>query len=148
MLRAQSRIVVMACALLAACADESREPHGSEPNYTMVFFASGSVSLSKQARQEISDAVSNPTGPLKGTLKADSQKKVCITGHSDNTGPEAANKEFGQRRADAVAKYLVELGVPQQRIVVSSLGSSKPLVVTPPNTPEIANRRVEVVFSC
>jgi len=63
-------------------------------------------------------------------------------------GPEAINKEFGQRRADAVAKYLVELGVPQQRIVTDSLGSSRPLVVTPRNTSEISNRRVEVVFGC
>ena len=44
--------------------------------------------------------------------------------------------------------YLVELGVPQQRIVTASLGSSKPLVVTAPGTPEISNRRVEVVFGC
>ena len=55
------------------------------------------------------------------------------------------NREVAQRRADAVAKYLVELGVPQERIVTSSLGSSKPLVVTAPQTSEISNRRVEIV---
>ena len=32
--------------------------------------------------------------------------------------------------------------------ITESLGSSKPLVVTGPGTPEISNRRVEVVFGC
>ena len=58
--------------------------------------------------------------------------KVCVGGHSDKTGTEPVNREVAQRRADAVTKYLVELGVPQERIVTSSLGSSKPLVVTAP----------------
>jgi peptidoglycan-associated lipoprotein len=81
-------------------------------------------------------------------LKPDSSQKICVIGNSDKSGSEAANKEFGQRRADAVARYLVELGVPEKRIVTSSLGSSKPLVITPPNTPEVANRRAEIVFGC
>jgi len=139
---------VAACILLAACADEATTLRSAEPAYTMVFFASGSTSLSKQARQEVSDFVSNPTGPVAVAMKANPPRRICVTGHSDNAGPEAANREFGQRRADAVAKYLVELGVPQDRIATSTLGSSKPLVVTPPNTSETANRRVEIVVDC
>jgi outer membrane protein OmpA-like peptidoglycan-associated protein len=141
-------IAVVTFAALAACVDDSQALRSSEPSYTMVFFASGSASLSKQARQQLSDAVSDPTPPIKAALQANSKSRICVTGHSDSTGPEAINKEFGQRRADAVAKYLVELGVPQQRIVTDSLGSSRPLVVTPRNTSEISNRRVEVVFGC
>lgn len=139
---------VAAALVLAACAEEPSALRGSEPNYTMVFFASGSTSLGKQARQEISKAVADPTPPVRAVLKPNSAAKICVTGHSDNTGAEPGNKEFGQRRAEAVAKYLVELGVPQRRIVTSSLGSARPLVVTPPNTPEVANRRVEIVFGC
>jgi outer membrane protein OmpA-like peptidoglycan-associated protein len=141
-------IAVATFVSLAACVDDQQALRSSEPSYTMVFFASGSASLSKQARQQISDTVTNPTPPIRAALQADSKSRICVTGHSDNTGPEAVNVEFGQRRADAVAKFLAELGVPQQRIVTSSLGSSKPLVVTPRNTPEISNRRVEVVFGC
>ncbi len=139
---------IAAFAMLTACAEESMALQGSEPNYTMVFFDSGSSSLGKKAKEKISDVVSRPLEPIKIVLKPGSSKKICVTGNSDNTGPEVVNREVGQRRADAVAKYLVELGVPQERLVVRSLGSSKPLVITPPNTPEVTNRRVEIVFGC
>lgn len=133
--------ILAACLLLPACVDDQQTLQSSEPRYTMVFFASGSTTVSKQARQQIMEFVSNPAGPV----KVMSQAKVCVVGHSDNTGPEPQNLAFGQRRAEAVAKVLAELGVPQERIVASSLGSSRPLVVTPPQTSEISNRRVEVV---
>ena len=139
---------VAAIALLAACAEDSTALQGSEPNYAMVFFDSGSSALSKRAKEKIAGVVSTPVEPIKSVLKPNSPKKICVTGNSDNTGSEAVNKEIGQRRADATAKYLVELGVPQERLVVRSLGSSKPIVITPPNTPEVANRRVEIVFGC
>jgi outer membrane protein OmpA-like peptidoglycan-associated protein len=141
MLRRAWPIIVATCAMLAACVDDPQALQSSEPLYTMVFFASDSTALSKRARDQIAGFVANPTGPIKTMPKA----KVCVGGHSDNTGTEPMNREVAQRRANAVAKYLVELGVPQERIVTSSLGSSKPLVVTAPQTPEITNRRVEIV---
>jgi peptidoglycan-associated lipoprotein len=145
MLRRGWPIVVASCALLAACLDDQQALRSSEPLYTMVFFDTDSTALSKRARDQIADFVANPMGPIKTMPKA----KVCVGGHSDKTGTEPVNREVGQRRADAVTKYLVELGVPQARIVTTSLGSSKPLVVTAPQTSEISNRRVEVVVgSC
>ena len=114
----------------------------------MVFFATDSVALNKRAQDQLADTVRNPTPPIKAALQPNSKARICVTGHTDKVGPETINQEVAQRRADAVAKHLVELGVPQQRIVTASLGSSKPLVVTAPGTPEISNRRVEVVFGC
>jgi outer membrane protein OmpA-like peptidoglycan-associated protein len=145
MVRRAWPIVVASCALLAACLDDQQALRSSEPLYTMVFFATDSTTLAKRARDQIADFVANPVGPIKTMPKA----KVCVGGHSDKTGTEPVNREVAQRRADAVTKYLVELGVPQERIVTTSLGSSKPLVVTAPQTSEISNRRVEVVVgSC
>jgi outer membrane protein OmpA-like peptidoglycan-associated protein len=134
--------VAVVCAALAACVDDQQaSPASHEPIYTMVFFASDSTQLSKRGRDQLAGFVANPLGPIKTMPKA----KVCVGGHSDKTGPEPVNVEVAQRRADVVAKYLVEVGVPQQRIVTQSLGSSKPLVITGPGTSEITNRRVEVV---
>ena len=141
-------IVVATCATLAACLDDQQALQTSDPIYTMVFFATDSVSLNKRAQDQLTNTVRDPTPPIKAALQPNSKAKICVTGHTDRVGPETINKEVAQRRADAVAKYLVELGVPQQRIVTASLGSSKPLVVTAPGTPEISNRRVEVVFGC
>lgn len=141
-------IVVATCAVLAACVDDQQALQTSDPIYTMVFFATDSVSLNKRAQDQLTNTIREPTPPIKAALQPNSKAKICVTGHTDRVGPEAINKEVAQRRADAVAKYLVELGVPLQRIVTASLGSSRPLVVTAPGTPEISNRRVEVVFGC
>jgi len=148
MLRRAWPIVVATCATLAACVDDQQALQTSDPIYTMVFFATDSVSLNKRAQDQLTNTVSNPTPPIKAALQPNSRAKICVTGHTDKVGSETINKEVAQRRADAVAKYLVQLGVPQQRIVTESLGSSRPLVVTAPGTPEISNRRVEVVFGC
>lgn len=140
-------IAVAALALLAACEQEQALQSG-DPNYTMVFFATDSVALNKRAQDTLTAAVKEPTPPVRAALQPKSKARICVTGHSDRVGSDAVNVEVAQRRADAVVKYLVGLGVPEQRIVTASLGSSKPLVVTPPGTPEISNRRVEVVFGC
>lgn len=140
-------IAVAALALLAACEQEQALQSG-DPNYTMVFFATDSVALNKRAQDTLTAAVMEPTPPVRAALQPKSKARICVTGHSDRVGSDAVNVEVAQRRADAVVKYLVGLGVPEQRIVTASLGSSKPLVVTPPGTPEISNRRVEVVFGC
>lgn len=141
-------MVVATCMVLAACLDDQQALQTSDPIYTMVFFATDSVSLNKRAQDQLTNTVREPTPPIKAVLQPSSKARICVTGHTDKVGPEAINKEVAQRRADAVAKYLVELGVPEQRIVTASLGSSKPLVVTGPGVPEISNRRVEVVFGC
>jgi outer membrane protein OmpA-like peptidoglycan-associated protein len=141
-------IVIAMCGALAACLDDQQAVQTSDPIYTMVFFATDSVTLNKRAQDQLSHTVNNPTPPIKAALQPNSKAKICVTGHTDKVGPETINKEVGQRRADAVAKYLVGLGVPEQRIVTASLGSSTPLVVTGPGTSEISNRRVEVVFGC
>ena len=141
-------IVIAMCGVLAACLDDQQALQTSDPIYTMVFFATDSVTLNKRAQDQLTNTVKEPTPPIKAALQPNSKAKICVTGHTDKVGPETINKEVARRRADAVAKYLVELGVPQQRIVTESLGSSKPLVVTAPGTSEISNRRVEVVFGC
>jgi peptidoglycan-associated lipoprotein len=141
-------IAVAALATLSACAEPEQALLSGEPNYTMVFFATDSVALNKRAQDTLAAAVREPTPPVRSALQPDARAKICVTGHSDNVGPDAIKVEVGQRRADAAARYLAGLGVPQQRMVVTSVGSSKPLVVTPPGTPEISNRRVEVVFGC
>src|SRR4026207_1392477 len=115
------------CATLAACVDDQQALQTSDPIYTMVFFATDSVSLNKRAQDQLTNTVRDPTPPIRAALQPNSKAKICVTGHTDKVGPETINKEVAQRRADAVAKYLVELGVPQQRIVTESPGSSKPL---------------------
>ena len=54
--------------------------------------------------------------------------QVTIEGHCDERGSSEYNMALGQRRAMAVEKYLVDLGVPKSRFQVVSYGESKPAV--------------------
>ncbi len=53
--------------------------------------------------------------------------KLIIEGHCDERGSEMYNLALGQRRADAVKKFLVNLGVSPDRITTISYGEEKPI---------------------
>ncbi len=68
-----------------------------------------------------------------------------VAGHADKTGAEAGNEQLALRRADVVAKYIVDRGVPREHICVRGKGSRLPLI--PVQGAEPQNRRVEVSLS-
>ena len=53
--------------------------------------------------------------------------KLIIEGHCDERGSEMYNLALGQRRADAVKKFLVNLGINPDRIQTISYGEEKPV---------------------
>lgn len=59
-------------------------------------------------------------------LKRWSGTRISIEGHCDERGTAEYNLGLGERRANAVKTYLVELGVPADRIVVVSKGKESP----------------------
>ena len=54
------------------------------------------------------------------------------------------NEDLGLLRARAIARQLQENGLQALELVVTSHGEGNLLVKTPDNTPEPANRRVEI----
>jgi peptidoglycan-associated lipoprotein len=57
------------------------------------------------------------------------QASVTIEGHCDERGTREYNLALGERRAQAVKKVLVALGVPAARIQTISYGKDRPIVV-------------------
>jgi len=55
-----------------------------------------------------------------------SDKNIVIEGHCDERGTESYNMVLGERRANAVKEYLVDLGVPGDKLEVMSYGKEKP----------------------
>lgn len=134
--------------LLSAGACQSTPPPppapAHEPSAWMVFFDDGSVALKDQQRQTLDQAAK-----WSGTLFASPAPpywQLCLVGHSDNVGSDASNLALSRRRSEVVRAYLVERGLPRDRLAVSAAGSARPLVTTPPNTHEAQNRRVELAF--
>ncbi len=52
---------------------------------------------------------------------------VTIEGHADERGTREYNLALGERRATSVRNYLIALGVPPERISVTSLGKERPV---------------------
>lgn len=51
---------------------------------------------------------------------------VLISGHCDERGTVEYNLALGEKRARAVRDYLVSLGVPASRMLITSYGENKP----------------------
>jgi peptidoglycan-associated lipoprotein len=54
--------------------------------------------------------------------------QITVEGHTDERGSEEYNLALGERRASAVKRYLVDLGVPGDRLQTVSFGEAKPAV--------------------
>ena len=68
---------------------------------------------------------------------------ITISGHADIRGPNALNEKLARARAEAVARALMENGVSEGQILVTSHGEDVP-VISEDNWQE--NRRVEIEY--
>jgi peptidoglycan-associated lipoprotein len=70
-----------------------------------------------------------------------------VEGHADERGTTDYNLALGQRRADAVQRYLASQGVTSSRISTVSYGEEKPLEYGQSESAWAANRRAEILIS-
>jgi peptidoglycan-associated lipoprotein len=68
---------------------------------------------------------------------------VTCEGHTDERGSEEYNLALGERRANSVRRYLLDLGVPSNRLATVSFGEAKPRSVGHDESAWRYNRRVE-----
>jgi OOP family OmpA-OmpF porin len=81
-------------------------------------------------------------------VKTFPEASIEISGHTDSTGSAAVNKQLSQRRAENVARFLVEVGgISASRIIATGYGRERPVASN--ETPEgrAANRRVEILIN-
>lgn len=71
---------------------------------------------------------------------------VRIEGHCDERGTEGYNLALGERRALAVREYLLNLGVPTNRVDTISYGESKPAAIGNTEEAYSKNRRGEFLL--
>ena len=102
----------------------------------LITFRSGSADLTSEGTamaQQIASAM----------LRADkSSQRFSLEGHTDAVGTKANNLPLSQRRASALAAYLVGQGVAPARLETVGYGFDRPLPGLPGTS--AANRRVEV----
>ncbi|HEY3270812.1 MAG TPA: OmpA family protein [Geothrix sp.] len=67
-----------------------------------------------------------------------------VSGHTSSTGSKAVNKALAKRRADAVAKVLVDSGIPAAKVTTVGVGPDKPIANNKTKDGQAKNRRVEI----
>lgn len=103
-----------------------------------IYFDFDAHSLSSKARNSL---VKNAE-----IMKKDSTVTVRIEGHCDERGSDAYNLALGEKRAKTAMKYLVTLGIPEERLSVISYGKEKPLAAGHDEAAWAQNRRDEFVI--
>ena len=70
-------------------------------------------------------------------------EKIRIEGHTDNEGTQEYNQDLSEKRAQAVMEYLIEKGVPAERLSFKGYGFSRPKASNDSEVGKAINRRVE-----
>ncbi len=79
-------------------------------------------------------------------LRENSGSRVVLEGHCDERGTEEYNLALGQRRADAVKAYLMDLGISGSRLSTVSYGEERPFALGSAEEAWSQNRRVHFRF--
>lgn len=98
-------------------------------------------------KADLTDSSKEALDAVAQQLKAENKNVyVEIQGHTDNSGPEAVNLALGEKRAEAVRRYLnMEHGIPLHRMSVISYGESSPVTDNDSKEGRAQNRRVSLV---
>ncbi|WMJ72469.1 OmpA family protein [Cytophagaceae bacterium ABcell3] len=108
---------------------------GSKVVLKNIFFNTGEDVLSSESITELQR--------LARLLLENRQIRIEISGHTDNTGNNDINKQLSEKRAKAVYDYLVENGVPANRMTYQGFGSSQPIDTNETEEGRQNNRRTE-----
>lgn len=80
-------------------------------------------------------------------LKRWTSTRIMVEGHADERGSAEYNLALGDRRATAVRSYLVNLGIPENRITVTSKGKESPFCTESNESCWQQNRRGHFVIT-
>ena len=94
---------------------------------------------------ELKPAMKDAGNEIVGRVNASKgDERLHVIGHTDSTGPEDYNQGLSERRAQAVANWMIEQGIPADRITASGMGESQPVADNSTREGRAMNRRVVV----
>ncbi|WP_436658739.1 OmpA family protein [Acinetobacter sp. P1(2025)] len=73
--------------------------------------------------------------------------QVDIVGHTDSIGTQKYNQRLGQKRADAVKRWLVKQGIGAERILSASKGELEPIASNKTKAGRAKNRRAVITIN-
>jgi OOP family OmpA-OmpF porin len=103
-----------------------------------VLFAFDSDALADQAPGALDQVA--------GSIRAQPAARITVEGHTDDVGTDENNLALSERRAQAVAAYLVQQGIGKDRLTARGYGKSRPAVANDGDEGRRKNRRVEILI--
>ncbi len=100
-----------------------------------IFFETDKSILKPESFPELNRAVK--------FLSSNPNLEIEVAGHTDNVGSDSYNLRLSDNRAKAVATYLIQKGIDQNRIVSKGYGESQPETTNDTEEGRQINRRVE-----
>jgi len=80
-------------------------------------------------------------------MRTNTDLMVSVEGHCDDRGTEAYNIALGERRAESVKKFLVDLGISAHRMNTVSYGEERPIAMGQDEISWAKNRRAQFVIN-
>ena len=140
-------LISFACIALTACATSTKTGQMQGDVYTgtdtveylasgvkdRVFFATNESVLTTAARETLRKQAA--------WLRKNSKITVVLEGHADERGTREYNLALGEKRAQSVKNYLINLGISSDRVSTISYGKERPAVVGSNDGAWAQNRR-------
>ena len=105
----------------------------------IIHFSFDSALLSDQAQQILNHKADY--------LRTNSGVTVTVEGHCDERGTDAYNIALGERRAESVKNFLVDLGINTNRLNTVSYGEERPIAMGQDEASWAKNRRAQFVIN-
>ncbi len=103
-----------------------------------ILFDSGRYAIKPEAEETLTD--------LTNILRSVANRRFQVVGHTDTDGSADFNWKLSSNRSRAVTTYMIEQGMPPERLTFAGAGEYQPNV--PNDSPEqkAQNRRIEIVL--
>jgi outer membrane protein OmpA-like peptidoglycan-associated protein len=108
----------------------------ARPATFLLYFITGTDELTEESKLELDKVLT--------ALRARPSPDVLVIGHTDTVGDPEANDRLSAQRAETVKSFLIDIGIPAERIRTAGRGERELLVPTAANFDEPRNRRVEI----
>ncbi|MFJ4442550.1 OmpA family protein [Pseudomonas sp. NPDC089422] len=158
--RLRFSFVVMLLAMLALTGCQSTPPKGLTAEQIAVLKREGFAPTDEGWAFDLSgkvlfgsdlDSLNGPSQTIvervgKALLSVGIQR-VRVDGHADASGKAAYNQQLSERRAQSVAKALIDVGMLAQNIHTRGLGSTQPVADNRTSAGRTENRRVSIVVA-
>jgi outer membrane protein OmpA-like peptidoglycan-associated protein len=121
----------------------AKEPVAKEPafDYTAI---PADIILFELGKASLQPVYHNRLDYIAGILVKQPNLQAAITGHTDKSGSPEVNKALSLKRAQNVAAYLTDKGVPPSSLVTSAVSFLEPAVAGNSRSASSQNRRVVI----